>query len=1007
MEDKKGNRKRVLSTRGAAPEARNETRGSIRIRLATRFAVIGILLAVVTYQYLRPILLRRVVEIESSVTAGRLENAKKKMDARLAQFVITQSDWARSDDTHNFLKNGTKEGVVKEKYVQTHLQPATLAHNQIDFVCFFAKDNTKFYKRAVDRDTKQALPDFPDNLIEDYLSQREVGNDFQEKVTSGYFVRPEGLHLVVSSPITPANGRVDIENQGVLLFMHRFSRAEIKEIGDEAQIDLRVVSVPEAPEVIGAFTKAKPIVIRSTKDDNMAAYMEIKDIGWKANYLLVGTCPREFYAYGAWISNTIIIAIFLVMLLFTIVSLWSIERFVLRLTWLDSSLSKLSNLKDPGVRLPIEGEDEVATVAQSVNSLLDTMQAIQDDLAHSEASLLETQRLARLGTWEYDTLSGVVTWSPEVFAMVGWQPTSDWRVKVPDCQKMVPFEDWKRLCNLVNRSIKDGEPFQYECRFTRPNGQQGFAIGTAKPIKNPQGQIGGLWGSIQDFTDRKRSELVLKENEERFAEQNRLLQEKNQQLEERQAELVVLNSSLSDAYATLEEVTGKFQDLYQGLPVPCFTFDVEGRIHDWNKACEELTGYSAADIAEMVLWDTFYLPLVLEAGREKMQKVFFGSRIQGDEWEIRCADKSVCYVLHSAYPLHGAQGHIIGAIGTFVDISVRKRMESALVRSRERFDLAVQGSKSGLWEWNLLTDEVYLSTQWKRMLGFSDEEFPNRIPSWHERIHPDDLKTMLRLSQEYWAKRISEFEIELRILHRDGTYRWIQMRGIALWDTSGRAYRFAGSHTDITDRKLYEAKVAEQVVLIQENTLALELQRAELMALNRRLEALATQDGLTGIKNHRALQEHLEAALQSSVRYGEPLSFMFLDVDDFKKYNDKYGHPAGDEVLRRVAKILQANVRNTDFVARYGGEEFAIVLTHTDMEGASEFGERLRKMIEEAPWPNPPVTVSIGISTRRDEVVERKQFVMEADIAMYASKGAGKNRTAHYDSLKTSLLRKH
>lgn len=1006
MEPRKDNLKKARSVNNATPEARSDKRGSIRVRLATRFGVVGFLLAIATYQYLRPLLLSRVTQMESDVTARRLENAKAIMDDHLADFVEMQKAWARSDDAYNFLLHNN-DPAFREKYIASHLQPETFAHNQIDFVCFFGKDNEKFFKRAIDRDTKQPLPDFPENLIDEYLSQKDVGNDFQEKETKGYFARPEGLHIIVSSPITRSDGRVDVDTQGVLLFAHRFSLAEIKAIGRQAQIDLRVISVAEAPDIMGSISKAKPVAVRPAEGDRMAAYMEIKDVGWKARYLLAGTATREFYAYSRWVSAGMLAAIFIAMLVFAMLGVSTIERFVARVTWLDDAVAKLSSLKDPRVRLPVEGADEVATVAQSVNSLLDAMQAVQDDLAHSEATLLETQRLARLGTWEYDVLTGIITWSPEVFAMVGWQPTSTWQVKVGDCQKIVPFEDWKRLCNLVNRSIKDGEPFQYECRFTRPNGQQGYAIGSAKPVKNAQGQIGGLWGSIQDFTDRKRGELALKENEERIAEQNRQLQEKNRQLEERQVELIALHTSLGEAYATLEEVTQKFKDLYQGLPVPCFTFDVEGAIHDWNQACEELTGYTADAIAGKVLWDTFYLPIGLEEGREQVQKVFAGGRLQGDEREIRCADRSVCYVLHSAYPLHGANGRIIGAIGTFVDISVRKRMESALLRSRERFDLAVQGSKSGLWEWNLLNDEVYLSTQWKRMLGFSDEEFPNRISSWQERIHPDDLKAMLRLAQEYWAKRVSEFEIELRILHRDGTYRWIQMRGIALWDEAGRAFRFAGSHTDITDRKLYEAKVAEQVVLIQENTLALELQRAELMALNRRLEALATQDGLTGVKNHRALQEHLEATLQSSVRYGEPLSFMFIDVDDFKKYNDKYGHPAGDEVLRRVAKILQANVRNTDFVARYGGEEFAIVLTHTEMEGASEFGERLRKIIEESPWPHPPVTVSIGVSTRREDVVDRKQFVMEADIAMYASKGAGKNRTSHYDNLKTNLVRKH
>ena len=168
----------------------------------------------------------------------------------------------------------------------------------------------------------------------------------------------------------------------------------------------------------------------------------------------------------------------------------------------------------------------------------------------------------------------------------------------------------------------------------------------------------------------------------------------------------------------------------------------------------------------------------------------------------------------SDLPLHNAEGSVVGAISTCVDISTRKQMETELLRTQERFELAVQGSKSGLWEWNLRTDEIYFSEQWKRLIGYGDEELPNVLETWNDRVHPNDYTPMNQAVQRYIERKDREFEVEIRLLHKDGEYRWMQVRGVALWDEQGTAYRFAGSLTDITDRKQYETKVAEQLVQI-------------------------------------------------------------------------------------------------------------------------------------------------------------------------------------------------
>ncbi len=167
-----------------------------------------------------------------------------------------------------------------------------------------------------------------------------------------------------------------------------------------------------------------------------------------------------------------------------------------------------------------------------------------------------------------------------------------------------------------------------------------------------------------------------------------------------------------------------------------------------------------------------------------------------------------------------------------------------------------------------------------------------------------------------------------------------------------------------------------------------------LEAANAQLEALATTDGMTGIANHRAFQDQVRAVMARASRAENSTTLLLCDVDRFKQYNDNYGHPAGDEVLRNAARLLRQSIREGDFVARYGGEEFAILLPNTGSAEALEVAERVRRAVEEFPFAWRQVTLSIGISAPMAGVAAPQSLVESADRALYAAKNSGRNRVA-------------
>ncbi len=307
---------------------------------------------------------------------------------------------------------------------------------------------------------------------------------------------------------------------------------------------------------------------------------------------------------------------------------------------------------------------------------------------------------------------------------------------------------------------------------------------------------------------------------------------------------------------------------------------------------------------------------------------------------------------------------------TIARVSLQLRLHRAqieLKRSQERYALAAQGSRIGLWDWDVARRQIFLSSRWKEMLGYQNNELESTIDSWFERIHPDDRDPFALLLSSRLTLEQQRFETEIRMLHRDGTFRWMLCSGVLQIDASGNPYRMAGSLADVTDAKV--------------------------------------RDILTGLPNRLLFEEQLSKVLRLDPATHGHCAVLFLDLDNFKLVNDTLGHDAGDLLLCHVARKLASSLRTSDIVARHqsrwcvarhGGDEFTVLLQNLHSERDAEFiAERIISILSE------PITIGandvsdgVSISIAFGSPIEKNvaDAIREADTAMYYAKTSGRGQ---------------
>jgi diguanylate cyclase (GGDEF)-like protein/PAS domain S-box-containing protein len=305
-----------------------------------------------------------------------------------------------------------------------------------------------------------------------------------------------------------------------------------------------------------------------------------------------------------------------------------------------------------------------------------------------------------------------------------------------------------------------------------------------------------------------------------------------------------------------------------------------------------------------------------------------------------------------------------------------QRVLQRLATSEERHALALRGANDGIWDWDVTHDQVFYSARWKAMLGYDEAEVGEQRGEWLGRVHPDERAALTQALEAQIPSAASEhFEFEHRIQHRDGTYRWMLARAVAVRDTHGRATRIVGSLTDVTDRREAE----------------------------RRLQHDALHDALTGLPNRVLFVDRLDQSIRRARRHHPEscAAVLFLDLDRFKVINDSLGHQCGDQLLQSVARRLEAALRPNDTVARLSGDEFTLLLDDvSEPREATMIAERVLQSLK-APFELDGrelfVGASIGIALATADS-KPEEVMRDADVAMYRAKADGKGRHAVFDA---------
>lgn len=969
---------------------------SLRLRSALIVGISTALLLAGIFFLANSVVLREHNHLEETRVTINLERVVEALKSRLDAIDVMARDWSAWDDMYNY--TFTKD----EEFRKGNLMPSQLLNTSRDVLIVLGKDKEVLCALKLSDELSNVGP-IKQSTLEKFEESGVLVHEHEDSVYKGIIEIAEGMLLFSSRPIIPSSTEGEI--RGTLIFGNFLNDKFISSLGTSTRsklsfIPLEKIRKDEDKSIFSAlFTEHRVGTTKMLNEDEIAAYHLLTNVSGNPVGVLKAVYPRSIYHQAKKTMSLMLGSLILCGFAFVgIVGLMIEKTVLMRLFRLQRAVSEIGKTGNVSERIPVAGEDELSRLTSEVNTMLQELEARQQDVENQKAALEEAQ-------------------------------------------------------------------------------------------------------------------LVL--------------QSKN-------AELIASHADLDNAHRTMQITSYRFKQLFDGLPIACFTFNENGLIYEWNKEFERLYDIDAKNTLMRPLWERIYSSDDKERLMEMVSCVFSGQAVRDEEIVTFDYAGNAIYVLSSIFPMFGLDGQVSGAICANVDITDRKKAEQEVLLLAEQLKQAHEVAHIGAWTLNVNTLEISLSQGALKLLGekgtypdgltmhYSDfvssyvcsedsQLFRRKVDNalmhstdkeyviafdfgitrpdgssavMHARLLSHNDFMLFGVLQDITERKhmesaLRESEIRMRsivdtaadaiiVINSQGIIESFNPAGFKLFgyepdevigknvnmlmpephksqhdsyinryketgeakvigigretfairkDGSlfpvelavsamkvGNTVRYAGIVRDITERRRLQDEVQEQVEKLKQANAVLKQQRLQLKEANTVLETMATTDGLTRLKNHRAFQEFINEEFIRVRETGDALSVMLLDIDHFKRYNDTFGHLAGDGVLKKVAKILMQNARGTDFVARYGGEEFIIVLPYTTAELAMRAAERFRKAIEKEKWTNRAITVSIGVSTLTEEIQNTATLIHAADQALYHSKENGRNRATHCSEIEIQSI---
>lgn len=307
-----------------------------------------------------------------------------------------------------------------------------------------------------------------------------------------------------------------------------------------------------------------------------------------------------------------------------------------------------------------------------------------------------------------------------------------------------------------------------------------------------------------------------------------------------------------------------------------------------------------------------------------------------------------------------------------MDYSLNRQIEvkdELLKNSEERYKLALLGANDGIWDWDIKKGEYHHSKKFMALLDYSIDNNIFLYNSWQNLIYQKDLEKVQWSLDLYLKQQTPKYKCEYRIKKKDGSLIWILDTGVAIWDENGVPVRMAGSHTDITKRKMWEEHINK----------------------------LAFYDPITDLPNRSLLNITLEKLILEEDKF----SLIFIDIDNFKSINEAHGHSFGDELLKKVTERFKIFLNSSCKLFRWSGDEFIFLIANINSaKDIQEFIINIKKLFNSSIFIRGNelyITVSIGASIFPDDSKSPEEVIQNADMAMHYAKSIKKNNYKIYN----------